>query len=63
VPDQPAQALAALARAEAQLARAGVEHAVQARSGAFARVLGSMAAAAAQQATTLAAAASAGTGR
>jgi hypothetical protein len=57
VPDQPGPALAALARAEARLSQAGVEHSLQARSGAFARVLGSMAAAAAQQSTVLAAAA------
>jgi hypothetical protein len=63
VPDDPAHALAALARAEARLARAGVEHAVQARSGAFARVLGSMTAAAAQQATALAAASASSSGQ
>jgi hypothetical protein len=59
VPDRPGPALAALARAEAQLSQAGVEHALEARSGAFARVLGSMAAAAAQQSTLLTAAAAA----
>lgn len=58
VPGRPAPALAALARAERRLSAAGERNAVRARSGAFARVLASMAAASAQQAarlTTLAA--------
>jgi hypothetical protein len=53
VPREPAAALAALARAEAELAAAGADGSLQARSGAFARLLGSMAAAAAQQSAVL----------
>ena len=53
VPIRPGAALAALAIAEARLSAAGVRHAGQARSGAFARVLASMAAASAQQAAVL----------
>jgi len=57
VPDRPAPALGALARAEGRLSLAGRRSSFTAESGAFARVLASMAAAAAQQAATLAAAA------
>jgi hypothetical protein len=57
VPATPAGALTALAHAEEQLARQGRRHALDARSGPFARVLASMAAAAAQQAARVAAAA------
>jgi hypothetical protein len=57
VPARPAPALAALARAETRHATAGSRGALAARSGPFARVLGSMAAAAAQQAAVLGAAA------
>lgn len=49
VPADPADALAALARAEGTLAATGRRHALAARSGAFARLLGSVAAAATQQ--------------
>ena len=54
VPRRPGPALAALARAESRLSAAGERNAVRARSGAFARVLASMAAASAQQADRLA---------
>ncbi len=53
VPKAPGAALAALAHAEDRLAGTGRDHALAARSGAFARVLASMAAAAAQQSTHL----------
>jgi hypothetical protein len=53
VPRRPGPALAALARAESRLSTAGQDNAVRARSGAFARVLASMAAASAQQAERL----------
>ncbi len=56
VPEPPAgrdRALAALARAEDRLAENARHWAFDARSGAFARVLASMAAAAAQQSTVL----------
>lgn len=55
VPDRPGPALAALARAEERLSLVGRRSAFAAESGAFARVLASMAAAAAQQAVLLAA--------
>ena len=54
VPSRPAPALSALARAEERLAAAGRDGAVASQSGAFARVLASMAAAAAQQSVRLA---------
>ena len=57
VPTRPGRALSALARAEDRLGAAGQRDAVRARSGAFARVLASMAAASAQQAAVLSAAA------
>ena len=57
VPGGSRAAMSALARAEEQLARRRRGHALQARSGPFARVLASMAAAASQQATFLAPAA------
>lgn len=57
VPGRPVPALAALARAEGRLSLAGRRSSFAAESGAFARILASMAAAAAQQATTLAASA------
>lgn len=57
VPAKPGPALAALARAEDRLSHVGRRSAFAARSGAFARVLASMAAAATQQATQLSAAA------
>jgi hypothetical protein len=57
VPAKPGPALAALARAEDGLSHRGRRSAFAARSGAFARVLASMAAAAAQQATELSSAA------
>lgn len=50
VPDRPGPALAALARAEGRLGAAGRRSALSAESGAFARILASMAAAASQQA-------------
>jgi hypothetical protein len=53
VPRNPARALTRLVEAERQLATATKRHAFKAQSGAFARVLGSMAAAAAQQAAGL----------
>lgn len=53
VPRRPGPALAAVARAEGRLSAAGERDALRARSGAFARVLASMAAASAQQATRL----------
>lgn len=55
VPDRPGPALAALAGAEERLSLVGRRSAFAAESGAFARVLASMAAAAAQQAVLLAA--------
>ena len=57
VPGRAPVALGALARAEDRLALVGRRSSFAAQSGAFARILASMAAAAAQQATTLAAAA------
>jgi hypothetical protein len=57
VPAEGIAALRALARAEGDLAASGRRSALAADSGAFARVLASMAAAAAQQATHLTAAA------
>lgn len=57
VPTRPGPALAALARAEDQLSLTGRHSSFAARSGAFARVLASMAASAAQQAAVLTAAA------
>ena len=57
VPAKPGPALAALAQAEDRLSHVGRRSAFAARSGAFARVLASMAAAATQQATQLSAAA------
>ena len=57
VPARAAVALGAIGRAEDRLALVGRRSSFAAESGAFARVLASMAAAAAQQATTLAAAA------
>ncbi len=55
VPERPGPALAALARAEERLSLVGRRSAFTAESGAFARVLASMAAAAAQQSVLLAA--------
>lgn len=55
VPPKPVPALTALAQAEQRLSRAGGRSSLAARSGAFARVLASMAAAAAQQSAHLAA--------
>jgi hypothetical protein len=63
VPRSPAEALAALARAEDRLARTGRQSALVAESGAFARALAAMAASAAQLAVTTAPAASDGIGR
>jgi hypothetical protein len=57
VPASPGAALAALARAEEELAGKDRSSAMAARSGAFARVLASMAAAAEQQAVRVAGAA------
>ena len=57
VPAKPGPALAALAQAEDRLSHLGRRSAFAARSGAFARVLASMAAAATQQATQLSSAA------
>lgn len=57
VPTSPVAALSALARAEDRLAETGRRSALAAESGAFARVLASMAAAAAQQAVHVAGAA------
>jgi hypothetical protein len=57
VPPKAGAALAALARAEQRLSQVGRRSAFAAESGAFARVLASMAAAATQQSTQLAAAA------
>jgi hypothetical protein len=57
VPRRPPAALAAVARAEERLALVGRRSAFAARSGAFARVLASMAASASQQAATLGSAA------
>jgi hypothetical protein len=54
VPARAAVALAALAREEDRLSLLGRRSAFAAQSGAFARVLASMAAASAQQARTLA---------
>lgn len=54
VPRTPAQALQQVVRAEQDLRTSTKQHAAAARSGPFARVLGSMAAAAAQQAAVLA---------
>jgi hypothetical protein len=53
VPSDPAKALAAVARAEDRLTLLDRRSAFSAESGAFARILGSMAAAAAQQAVLL----------
>jgi hypothetical protein len=53
VPARPAAALAAVAQAERDLAAVTKRHAFKAQSGAFARVLGSMAGAVAQHATVL----------
>lgn len=53
VPRNRERALASVARAERLLASAMTTHALAARSGAFARALGSMGAAAAQQAAAL----------
>ena len=53
VPARPGPALAALARAEDRLSLTGRHSSFAARSGAFARVLASMAASAAQQAAVL----------
>ena len=53
VPRRPGEALAALARAEHRLSLVGKRNAFAAQSGAFSRVLASMAAAAAQQALHL----------
>lgn len=60
VPRQPARAVRRLVVAEEQLTTATKQHAFKARSGAFARVLGSMAAAAAQNAAVLGSAARGG---
>jgi len=57
VPAKPGPALAALVQAEDRLSHLGRRSAFAARSGAFARVLASMAAAATQQATQLSSAA------
>ena len=57
VPARPAAALSALSRAEDRVGLAGRRHAFAAQSGAFARVLASIAAAAAQQSVVLASAA------
>ncbi len=57
VPARPAAALSALSRAEDRVGLAGRRHAFAAQSGAFARVLASIAAAAAQQSVVLAGAA------
>ncbi len=54
VPSRPAAALSALSRAEDRVGLAGRRHAFAAQSGAFARVLASIAAAAAQQSVVLA---------
>lgn len=54
VPARPAAALAALSRAEDGVSRSGRRNALAAQSGAFARVLASIAAAAAQQSVALA---------
>lgn len=54
VPRDPARAVRALASAEQELVTATKQHAFKAQSGAFARVLGSMAAAAAQHTAILA---------
>lgn len=53
VPREPARALQRLVAAEQELATTTKRHAFRAQSGAFARVLGSMAAAAAQHAVVL----------
>jgi hypothetical protein len=53
VPASPGAALAALAREEERLSQVGKRSAFAAESGAFARVLASMAAAAAQHAVAL----------
>lgn len=53
IPGRPGPALGALARAESRLEVTGRRSAVRAESGAFARVLASMAAASAQQAARL----------
>lgn len=53
VPPKPVPALAALAQAEQRLSRVGGRNSLAAQSGAFARVLASMAAAAAQQSVHL----------
>jgi hypothetical protein len=60
VPSRPAAALAAVAEAERDLAAVTKRHAFKAQSGAFARVLGSMAGAVAQHATVLGGAAGGG---
>jgi len=56
VPDDPAGALARVVAAERELTTATKRHAFRAQSGAFARILGSMAAGAAQHANVLASA-------
>lgn len=53
VPDRPRRAVRAVAEVEHELSRTLAGYAVRARSGPFARVLGSMAASCAQQAATL----------